>query len=42
MRKGASKQEIMKAIWVVAEMHTGAAYAQAIIALDEIEKSKEL
>lgn len=38
MRKGASKQEIMEAIWVAAEMRAGAAYAHATIAMDEMEK----
>lgn len=38
MRKGASKEEIMEAVWVAAEMRAGAAYAHATIAIDEIEK----
>lgn len=38
MRKGASKEEIMEAIWVAAEMSAGATYAHAIIAMDEMEK----
>jgi AhpD family alkylhydroperoxidase len=38
MRKGASKEEIMEAIWVAAEMRAGAAYALATIAMDEMEK----
>ena len=38
MRKGASKEEIMEAIWVAAEMRAGAAYAHATIAIDEMEK----
>ena len=37
MRKGATKQEIMEAVWVAAEMRAGAAYAHAAIALDEME-----
>lgn len=37
MRKGASKEEIMEAIWVAAEMRAGAAYAHATIAMDEME-----
>ena len=36
MRKGASQQEIMEAIWVAAEMRAGGAYAHATIALDEM------
>lgn len=38
MRKGASKEEIMEAIWVAAEMRAGAAYAHANIAMDEMEE----
>ncbi|NLB27021.1 MAG: carboxymuconolactone decarboxylase family protein [Bacteroidales bacterium] len=38
LRKGASKEEIMEAIWVAAEMRAGGAYAHASIALDEMEK----
>lgn len=40
MRKGASKEEIMEAIWVAAEMRAGAAYAHATIAMDQMEKTK--
>ena len=42
MRKGASKQEIMEAIWVAAEMRAGGAYAHSAIALDEIEKMEDM
>lgn len=38
MRKGASKEEIMEAIWIASEMRAGAAYAHATIAMDEMEK----
>jgi AhpD family alkylhydroperoxidase len=38
MRKGASKEEIMEAIWVASEMRAGAAYAHASIAMAEMEK----
>lgn len=38
IRKGASKEEIMEAIWVASEMRSGAAYAHAIIAMDEMDK----
>jgi len=38
IRKGASKEEIMEAVWVAAEMRAGAAYAHATIAMDEMEK----
>src|SRR5687767_9554486 len=37
IKKGASKEEIMEAIWVAAEMKAGAAYAHSAIALDEME-----
>lgn len=38
LRKGATPEEIMEAIWVAAEMRAGAAYAHATLAMDEIEK----
>jgi AhpD family alkylhydroperoxidase len=38
IRKGASREEIMEAVWVAAEMRAGAAYAHATIAMDEMEK----
>jgi AhpD family alkylhydroperoxidase len=34
LRKGASQQEVMEAIWVAAEMRAGAAYAHSNLALD--------
>lgn len=39
LRKGATKEEIMEAIWVAAEMRAGAAYAHANIAMDVMENS---
>lgn len=39
VRKGASQEEIMEAIWVASEMRAGAAYAHASLAIDEMEKS---
>lgn len=39
MKKGASKEEIMEAIWIAAEMRAGAAYSYANIAMDEMEKN---
>ncbi len=36
--KGASREEIMEAIWVAAEMRAGAAYAHADIAVDELDR----
>lgn len=41
MRKGASPEEIMEAIWVASEMRAGGAYAHAAIALDEMEKQRQ-
>jgi len=41
MRKGASKEEIMEAIWVAAEMRAGAAYAHANLAMEEMEKEDQ-
>ena len=38
IRKGASKEEIMEAIWVASEMRAGAAYAHATIAMAEMNK----
>ncbi len=38
MRKGASKEEIMEAIWVAAEMRAGAAYSHANMAMEEMDK----
>ena len=34
LRKGATDQELMEAIWVAAEMRAGGAYAHSVIALD--------
>jgi AhpD family alkylhydroperoxidase len=36
MRKGATPEEIMEAVWVAAEMRAGGAYAHSVIALDAI------
>lgn len=38
LRKGASQQEIMEAIWVASEMRAGAAYAHSNIALDTMTR----
>ena len=35
----ASQAEIMDAMWVVAEMRAGGAYAHSALALDEMEKA---
>lgn len=42
MRKGASQQEIMEAIWVAAEMRAGAGYTHSIIAMDEMDKAENV
>jgi AhpD family alkylhydroperoxidase len=39
LRHGASKEELMEAIWVAAEMRAGAAYAHALLAIEEMEKT---
>jgi AhpD family alkylhydroperoxidase len=38
LREGVTREELMEAIWVAAEMRAGAAYAHSILALDEMEK----
>ncbi len=38
MRTGASKEEMMEAIWVASEMRSGAALAHSALAMDEMEK----
>ena len=40
MRRGATSEEIMEAIWVAAEMRAGGAYAHSILALDVIGRDK--
>ena len=37
LNEGASAEELMEAIWVAAEMRSGAAFAHSVIALVEIE-----
>jgi AhpD family alkylhydroperoxidase len=38
VRKGASEEEIMEAIWVAAEMRAGGAVAHSALAISEMEK----
>ena len=38
LKKGATEQEVMEAIWVAAEMRAGAAYAHSTIALDTMDR----
>ena len=40
MREGSSREELMEAIWVAAEMRAGAAYAHSLIALVEMEEAR--
>ena len=37
LKSGASREEIMEAIWVAAEMRAGAAYAHAALAVDAMD-----
>jgi AhpD family alkylhydroperoxidase len=39
LRKGATREEIMEAIWVAAEMQAGAGYAHSNIALDAMNRA---
>ena len=38
LRAGASREELMEAIWVAAEMRAGGAYAHSILAIEDIER----
>jgi AhpD family alkylhydroperoxidase len=38
LRAGATRAEIMEAIWVAAEMRAGAAYAHSALALDAMDE----
>jgi AhpD family alkylhydroperoxidase len=39
LQKGATPEQIMEAIWVASEMSAGAAYAHALLALDEVAQA---
>src|SRR6186997_2624634 len=41
LRRGATEQEIMEAIWVAAEMRAGGAYAHSVIALDAADSGTD-
>lgn len=41
LRKGATEQEIMEAVWIAAEMRAGAAYAHANLAMEVMEEKKQ-
>src|SRR3954464_14812416 len=38
LRAGASREELMEAVWVAAEMRAGGALAHALLMLDTVEK----
>lgn len=38
LKKGATEQELMEAIWVASEMRAGAAYAHSALALDTMRQ----
>lgn len=40
LRSGATKQELMEAIWVAAEMRAGGAYAHSTVALAAMDEGK--
>src|SRR5437016_11953659 len=40
LKKGASEQELMEAIWVAAEMRAGATYAHSILAIDAMHQAE--
>jgi AhpD family alkylhydroperoxidase len=39
MREGATREELMEAIWVAAEMRAGAAFTHSVLALDEMKNA---
>ena len=39
MREGATREELMEAIWVAAEMRAGAAFTHSALALDAMENA---
>lgn len=41
LKAGATREQIMEAIWVAAEMRAGAAYAHSAIALNAIQQAEE-
>jgi AhpD family alkylhydroperoxidase len=41
LRHGATRQEIMEAIWVAAEMRAGGAYAHSVISLTTMDEEHE-
>jgi AhpD family alkylhydroperoxidase len=41
LRHGASREELMEAIWVAAEMRAGGAYAHSILAIHEMDTANQ-
>src|SRR5690554_34978 len=41
LRQGATREELMEAIWVASEMRAGAAYAHSTLALDAMNRVAE-
>jgi AhpD family alkylhydroperoxidase len=41
MKKGVTKEEVMEAIWIAAEMRAGAAYAHATIAMEAMDEANK-
>ncbi len=41
VRKGATPEELMEAIWVAAEMRAGGAYAHSALALETIDEASD-
>lgn len=41
LKAGATREEIMEAIWVAAEMRAGAAYAHSALALDAMDRFEQ-
>ena len=39
LRHGASREELMEAIWVAAEMRAGGAYAHSLLSIEEMERA---
>ena len=42
LKKGATKEEIMEAIWIAAEMRAGAAYAHSVMAMEHILEAEKI
>jgi alkylhydroperoxidase/carboxymuconolactone decarboxylase family protein YurZ len=41
MRRGATRQELMEAIWIAAEMRAGGAYAHSAISLTAMDEEQQ-